>query len=130
MSAKEPGSALPPAERVQNSFAKLKANSESLNQASDKLNASAANFNVVLKPLGLGITSWCEFDGGRDNDAGYSWSQEIGYAKISGKWGLAIRRTSRDCSDPEPEIEFWPFGDAPRGLRIKAAPHIPDLWTR
>ncbi len=119
-----------PVERVQESFPKLNDASKLLNQESDKLNDSADGFNAALKKLGLGITSWVAFARDRDDNIGFSWSEEIGYTKLSGKWGLAIRTTSHDYSYPEPDIETWPFADAPRLLRIKAAPHIPDLLDK
>jgi hypothetical protein len=41
---------------------------------------------------------------------------------------LAIRSTSHDYTDgSEPDIDTWAFKDAPRALRVKAAPYIPDL---
>ena len=67
-------STVAPADRVKQSFPKLKNASELLDQASNKLNKSAANFNTILKEIGLGIVSWFQFDGAQDNNAGYSWS--------------------------------------------------------
>jgi hypothetical protein len=129
--AKKAAPTVAPVDRVKQSFPKLKNASELVNKASDKLNASAANINAILKNVGLGIPSWFEFDGGQDeNGGGYSWSQQIGYAKVGGKWGLAIRSTSHDWSYPEPDEETWAFADAPRSLRVKAAPHIPDLLEK
>jgi len=119
-----------PVDRVKQSFPKLRNASVLVNKASDKLNSSAANINAILKNIGLGIPSWFQFDGGEDPEAAYSWGQEIGYAKVGGKWGLAIRSTSHDWSNPGPEVETWTFADAPRSLRVKAAPHIPDLLEK
>jgi hypothetical protein len=113
-------------EGVPQSFRQLKVASTFLNQASDKLNDSASKFNAAIKKLGLGISSWVEFDGDRNPDNGVAWHEDVGYTKIGGKWGLAIRSVTIDSNDP-PDNEYWPFSEAPRGLRIKAAPRIPDL---
>lgn len=128
--AKKVAPTVAPVDRVKQSFPKLTNASELVNKASDKLNNSVTNFNAILKNVGLGITSWYGFDGESDSNAGYSWSQEIGYTKIGSKWGLAIRSTSTDWSDPEQDVEIWAFADAPRSLRVKAAPNIPDLLDK
>src|SRR5580704_1252248 len=130
MAAKKAVSEVTSIERVLETFPKLQIASKILNEESDKLNQSADGFNAALKKLGLGITSWYAFEEGKVENAAYSWSKEIGYTKISSKWGLAIRTISHDWSYPEPDVETWTFADASRLLRIKAAPHIPDLLEK
>jgi hypothetical protein len=116
-----------PVERVRHSFPKLKEAAALLSKESDRLNESANAFNAVLKKIGIGISAWVEFDGGSDDDAQVAWSMSLGYTKIGGKWGLAIRSSQQDFADPEPVVESWQFAEAPRGLRVAAAPSIPDL---
>ena len=81
----------------------------------------------ALKGLGLGISGWVRVSGGDDPQNGYHWSRDIGYAKIVNKWGIALRETSGDYSQPEDETETWLFADAPRWLRIESVGKIPDL---
>src|SRR5262249_50089115 len=49
----------------------------------------------------------------------------VGYAKVTGEWGLAIRR--RDGLDEEFDTEKWRFGDAPRQYRLEAVDKLPEL---
>ena len=54
--------------------------------------------------------------------------QQIGYAKVGGKWGIAIKNISGDHSSPdEAEVDQWLFSDAPRLLRVNSIGHIPEL---
>lgn len=126
MPAKKP--VLDAPERLKKSLPKLQAAAAKLNEASDHLNNSADRFNTALRPMGLGISSWFKFAGEQNNEHGFYWSEEIGYTKLSGKWGLAIRSTSHDyAGESEADVDTWAFKDAPRSLRVKAAPYIPDL---
>jgi hypothetical protein len=116
-----------PVERVRQSFPKLKEAAALLSKESDKLNESANDFNLALKQVGIGISAWVDFASGSNEDAGVAWSQSLGYTKLGGKWGLAIKSSTHDFSQPDPENEYWVFAEAPRALRVKAAPFIPDL---
>ena len=109
--------------RVQSSYRELSAAAASLNKSSDSLGASVSNLDAALKKLGLGITSWAEFERGSDDNC--AWSSDVGYTKNGGKWGIAIRSTFHDGG--EPDITEWPFHEAPRGLRIAAVAKIPEL---
>jgi hypothetical protein len=50
--------------------------------------------------------------------------EQVGFAKINGKWSLAIRTVDGDVRDDD-DIESWPFNEAPRGLRVKAVYKLP-----
>jgi len=119
-----------PVERIQESFTKLKEASSFLNTVSDELGYSIANLHAALKKLNLGITSWVRVRGAQDENSGYYWHHDLGYAKFSGKWGLAIRTVSGEYGPPEEEVDQWPFNEAPRSLRIEAVEKIPDLLER
>jgi hypothetical protein len=112
--------------RAQTSFEKLAAAAKTLNKVSDRLGQTVVELDAALKTLNLGISTWTSFSSWED---GPDWdSHDIGYAKITGKWGLAIR--SRSGSYPTPEYDKtdeWLFNDAPRMLRLQAVDKIPDL---
>jgi hypothetical protein len=58
----------------------------------------------------------------------YWWSQDIGYTKIDGKWGVALRTCSGNYQDPDNDsVDEWLFNDAPRRMRILGIQHIPKL---
>ena len=115
-------------ERAQQAFRQLSVAAITLNTASDKLGASVANLDAALKKLNLGISSWVHFREGSSGNGFYYSYQDIGYAKIGGKWGLAIRTVSGDVRNLEDEdSEQWSFNEAPRNLRVQAVKKIPDL---
>ena len=116
------------AQRVKEAYPKLSAIAANLNVASDKLSASIANLDIALKELKLGISSWVRFSERDPGDPMLYYLEEVGYAKLGGKWGLAIRTRSGHEAMPEDEkLEAWPFNEAPRGLRVHAVLQIPAL---
>lgn len=116
------------ATRVQSSFRQLTAAATDLNLASDRLGEIVAEVDSTLKPLKIGIASWVTFHLEESNGGGNKSSHEIGYVKINGQWGLAIRSILGDRLAPEQgSEEQWLFADAPRALRIRAVDKLPDL---
>lgn len=112
-------------ERVQQAIQQFPAAALSLNIATDQLGKSVAELDVVLKKFSLGVPTWVSFSGWeRYNHYG---SEEVGYAKIGGRWGIAIRTVHGNDQDPDDDIEQWLFNDAPRMLRVRAVEKIPDL---
>jgi hypothetical protein len=79
-----------------------------------------------LKKLNLGITTWHKYDGGED-DHGDFWGRYIGYAKVGGKWGLALSEASGNVAYGIDSENSWLFNDAPRAHRIESVEHIPTL---
>jgi hypothetical protein len=113
--------------RVQDSFLRLSTTAHHLNSVSDKLNVSIAKLEPALKKLALGITSWVAFTNSTSQD-GLSYKyEEIGYAKVNGRWGLAIKTRSGHEALDEDVVEIWPFNEAPRHLRVRAVRKIPEL---
>ena len=116
-------------QRLQDSYRQLPVVATSLNSESDRLNASAARLESLLKKHPIGVSSWVSFDDGNSSPNGNMyWSEEVGFAKINGKWGLAIRTLSGDVTDPDrEECTAWPFSESPRRLRVKAVKKFPEL---
>jgi len=110
---------------VRSSFERLSKTANSLNTASDRLNQAIEHLNESLKKLNLGISSWVSFY--VYDDGPFSEVHEIGYGKINSKWGIAIKRTFEDLSQPEGfqvDESEWQFSEAPRDMRIQAIPHL------
>jgi len=106
------------------SFQDLAAAAGDLNQASDELMKFMSELDTALKALNLGIECWVEI--GRYSKPDVSWADELGFAKVSGKWGLALRSVELgDKSDDDPA--YWLFNEASRDMRIEAVDFIPDL---
>jgi hypothetical protein len=113
-------------ERVSDAFERLSASAAALNVVSDELSKPIAAIDSSLKTLNLGVTTWVEFAGHVDHDAGCFWERSMGYAKVSGKWGIAIRTKNGDFGN-EPDAEYWPFSEAPRAYRLEAVDKLPEL---
>ena len=119
-------------EDVQSSFQKLSLAARDLNAVSDQLGQCVGDLDAALKKLNLGITTWVTIRSGEDaaGDGGY-WSEGIGYAKVSGKWGICLRTLSGHVQFPDEEsVEAWLFGDAPRSLRLSGIDKIPELLEK
>jgi len=119
---------VPLKDRIAASFQQLADGAARLNKASDDLADAIGPLDTAFRALNLGITAWHEYAGSED-DRGEFWSHYVGYAKVNGKWGLAISEVlgDRGESPEEHDIKEWLFNDAPRVMRIEAIGHIPAL---
>jgi hypothetical protein len=120
----KPAKPLP--ERVNTSLKQLAESASRLNETSDEFALTIVAIDTALKSLNLGTTAWYEYAKSSDNEGGYS-SRYVGYAKINGKWGLALSTVSGYINYSEDEVDQWSFNEAPRWMRIEAVDHIPDL---
>ncbi len=116
------------ANRVSSTLTQLSAASFQLNSASDELGKQVAALDAALKKLNLGVSTWVPIRGAVNQRGSYWWREEIGYAKIGRKWGIALREISGVYNSPEDDdLEQWLFTDAPRRLRIDGVDKLPDL---
>lgn len=117
------------AQKVQVCYLELSAIAFDLNGISDELGKSITEIDSAIKKLNLGVSVWAEITS-QENLPFYS-SEEIGYAKIGGKWGIALR-TVQGCHVEEDadKIEAWLFNDAPRSLRLAAIEKLPDMLRK
>ena len=111
--------------RVSAAFEKLATFAPELNAVSDELAKPILAINKALQTLNLGVAAWVTFEE-QQHEGELLSVHSIGYAKVAGRWGIAIRYEGTD-SGGEPETREWPFGDAPRSLRLKALDHLPAL---
>jgi hypothetical protein len=120
-------------EVVTSFYSDLKTVAADLNAASDELGKCIAEIDDGLKTLNLGITVWVEIDkwhgdfGGGDETY---WSEEIGYSKWCGRWGICLRKTYGDAGAGEETCEQWLFNEAPRALRLKGTDHLVTLLQK
>lgn len=122
---------IPLPERVASSYSKLSAIAAELNDASDELGKTISQIDTALKKLNVGVVVWITIQARpADPNNGDFWHEtdQLGYAKVNGKWGVAIRTVGEDVQDPDQcSDEEWLFNDAPRALRLQAIDKIPDL---
>jgi hypothetical protein len=120
--------ASPLSQRITKSFSQLSAAAACLNAASDELGKWISYLESSFKQLNLGLPAWVEISTWRD-DTGMSFiTRQLGYDKIDGKWGIALKSISGNEDDPDnAHIELWLFNDGPRWLRLEAADKFPNL---
>jgi hypothetical protein len=112
---------------VATNFRALSSIASSLNKASNELTQSVSVLDAALKKLNIGLTVWTAFEFWAVEEPNYG-EDQIGYAKISGQWGIALRKIwGNESFDAPNEDGPWLFGEAPRELRIAAADHLPKL---
>ena len=115
-----------PPERIAVAFRTLIGSAKSINEASGELAKPIASLEKALKRLNLGVACWTEING--YSDGYYYWRHDVGYCRVRGTWRLAIRTIEGREDDPGPDFsEEWPFGEAPRHLRVKAVSKLPEL---
>jgi len=101
----------------------LSETSKTVNEASKRLSASVDKLNEALKKLNLGIPVWLLYCTGGTENGSITESEELGYAKVKGTWGISLRQTIEGLS-PDDEVREWPFNSAPRDMRLRSAPYF------
>ena len=117
--------------RVRSSFQQLSARATDLNALSDQVGKVVARFDTEFNKLNIGIAGWVRFSEWTSENGLEFTYQEVGYAKIGTKWGLAIREMSgHEAADDYTEYHEWLFNDAPRLYRLQAIDCIPELFEK
>ena len=117
-------------ERVQSSYLQLSAVASDLNTVSDELGKSIGEIDSALKKLNLGISVWVDVKRWEGEELDYYYEQ-IGYAKVDSKWGIALRTVSGCHNWPDQDsVEQWLFNDGPRTLRLASIGNLPELLKK
>lgn len=117
--------------KVQSAYQQLSAVASELNAVSDELGKSISDLDASLKKLNLGVEQWVEVRGNDDPQTGDHWEEELGYAKVNGKWGIALRTVEGNYNWPDQDhFETWLFNEGPRELRLSAIGFIPELLAK
>lgn len=122
----------PLSEAVSASFRELTSVASALNEISDALGRAVSDIDEGLKRLNLGVSVWVHiyYDPSDLPEDPYYRIDELGYAKVGGKWGTALRTTIGNeltRTDEDDTVETYLFNEAPRALRLKAIDKIPAL---
>lgn len=116
-----------PSERIAAAYKRLAESATYLNTASDELGKSILALEAALRGLNLGVTTWVQFAGSENSDGDFT-DHCVGYAKVGGKWGIALSVAKGNRSWPEDSRDDeWLFNDAPRALRADAVDALPEL---
>jgi hypothetical protein len=115
--------------KIQTSFQALSEIAPALNTASDELTKTVSYLDEALKKLNIGLAAWVTFRyrGGEDEPQAYD-EDQIGYSKVNGVWGIALKRI---WGDPARGIYGhegpWLFNDASREMRLLSVDKIPEV---
>lgn len=131
-----PEDTTPVPEQVSALYKQLAASAAVLNAASSELAKAIAPLETALQQLNIGIVCWTVATQIQAPNSSRL-IRELGYAKVGGKWGIAIRERTEPptiggliFSTARPAEETWLFNDAPRAYRLEAIEHIPALLER
>ncbi len=117
----------PKVAKIQTHFQALSEIAISLNTASDELTKVIGELDEALKKLNIGLSVWVTFASRGIEDWEFD-DDQIGYTKIQGKWGIALRHMWGDHRDDSYFDEGpWLFNDGPRDLRLRSTDKIPDV---
>jgi hypothetical protein len=108
-------------------FERLRQSSVALNTVSDELNKPIEAIEAALRQLSPGVSAWVNVRVEADADAERAWVLALGYAKVSNKWGLAVKTTDGFFDDENPDISVWPIAESPRHHRLEVVDHLPAL---
>jgi hypothetical protein len=112
---------------LQNSFLKLSAEAQSLNSISDQFTKTVGTLDAALKKLNIGLSVWVSYNSWEEGPD-YS-ADQLGYDKVNGTWGIAIRSISGSHVFDEDKVNGpWLFADSPREMRLNAVAYIPELF--
>jgi hypothetical protein len=120
----------PAADAVADAYRSLIGTASILNAVSDELGKSIGVLDAALKKLNLGIPVWVRIDKNNDEHDGDFNHHYLGYAKVDGRWGVALATSEGNYGSlPHADEDDWLFNDAPRALRVEAVEHLPTLLT-
>jgi hypothetical protein len=123
------GGQMSSSEKIQMNFQALSVVASSLNSASDQFTQVIGVLDEALKKLNIGLTVWVIFgDRGDEQDPSRYDCDQLGYCKVDGKWGIAVRHIwGHEDFDAHNEDGPWLFKDAPREMRLRSVDKIPEL---
>src|ERR1051325_3468627 len=86
-------------EAIRSSFPRLAEETRELSKSIGALAGSVTGIESSVRRIGLNVSAWHEIAGGRNDDAGYAWSRDIGYTRIGSMWHIAIREWSQEVGE-------------------------------
>jgi hypothetical protein len=116
-------------ERISSSIQRLALTTKELNKASDEFGRYAVAVDEGLRKLNIGIEAWFVLRESINPDGSGDFRDEfVGYARMNGTWGLALKVVKGNKNFPEDwRTERWVFNEGPRSMRISAIDKLPEL---
>lgn len=116
-------------EQVSSLYRQLVTSAAGLNVATDEYSQAVAPLDSAIRGLKVGIECWVPVRNYSD-DNGEETTHELGFAKIGGDWGIALRIVTVNERHDFYNEDRWAFNDAPRMHRIEAIDKLPALLER
>jgi hypothetical protein len=115
--------------RLAESYKRLAASADALGSKTHQFSKIITELERVLAKLDLNVEAWEKLRGSDEDGRGNFWHEWVGYAKVKGKWCIALSETrGNHHNDPEDSTDLtWCFDEGPRSLQINAIDKLPDL---
>ena len=113
-------------ERTAAALKQLQPIAASVEGAAAELSKPISEIEAALRRMNIAFEAWTTYKQGSYEENWWKW--DIGYSRISHRWGIALRVSSGDASDPERDVsERWFFNESPLYLRHSSIDKLPDL---
>ena len=113
-------------ERTSEALKQLQPIAAAVEAAAAELSKPVTAIESALKRMNIGYEAWTTYKQGSYEENWWKW--DIGYSRIGSRWGIAIKVSSGDESDPEHDrSERWFFNESPLYLRHPSIDKLPDL---
>ena len=104
----------------------LKPIAKSVSDAAAALATPVMGVDAELKRMHIAFEAWVTYKTSSYEHLYTNW--DIGYSRIGGRWGIALRIVRGDHTDPEDtRVENWHFNESPLYLRHRAVDKLPEL---
>jgi hypothetical protein len=114
-------------------LAKIREAAEDLNEKADKASQHIADIEKKLIDAGVGINVWEDpfvvSHTADDHQSGWR-RLSLGFARIEGEWGIAVRDVTKGGSEINPLAEERLLRKMGREMRVMATNFIPSLLQR
>jgi hypothetical protein len=113
-------------ERTSEALKQLQPVAAAVEAAAAELSKPVSAIETALKRMNIGYEAWTTYKQGSYEENWWKW--DIGYSRIGSRWGIAIKVSSGDETDPErDQSERWFFNESPLYLRHPSIDKLPDL---
>jgi hypothetical protein len=113
-------------ERTAQALKQLQPVAAAVETAAAELSKPVSAVEAALKRMNIAYEAWVTYKQGSYEENWWKW--DIGYTRLSGRWGIAIKVSSGEEGNPEyDQSERWFFNESPLYLRHPAIDKLPDL---
>lgn len=94
--------------------------------AAEALGKPIVALDAALQGIHIAFEAWVSYKSQSHEERYTNW--DIGYTRLAGRWGIALRVVNGDLSDPEDvRVERWHFNESPLYLWHSSIDKLPEL---